>query len=77
MSRKHSLTVRSQNRPWTRYKESLPSPPVRFVMRLTTAGTQSTTNEVKTKGHIVIPYIQGLCKSIKSVVGMAYRPLQR
>ena len=30
-----------------------------------TAGTQPTTNEVKTKGHIVIPYIQGLYKSIK------------
>ena len=25
------------------------------------------TNEVKTKGHIVIPYTQGLCKSIKKI----------
>ena len=32
-----------------------------------TAGTQPTTNEVKTKGHIVIPYPQGLCKSIKKI----------
>ena len=30
-----------------------------------TAGAQSVTIEVKTKGHIVIPYTQGLCKSIK------------
>ena len=34
-----------------------------------TAGTQPTTNEVKTKGHIVIPYTQGLCESIKKICG--------
>ena len=34
-----------------------------------TSGTQPTTNEVKTKGHIVIPYTQGLCKSIKKICG--------
>ena len=34
-----------------------------------TAGAQSTTNEAKTKGHIVIPYIQGLCESIKKIFG--------
>ena len=39
-----------------------------------TAGTRPTTNEVKTKGHIVIPYTQGFCKSIKrSVGGMVYK----
>ena len=32
-----------------------------------TAGTKPTTNEVKTKGHIVIPYTQGLCKAIKKI----------
>ena len=32
-----------------------------------TTGTKSVTNEVKTKGHIVIPYTQGLCKSIKKI----------
>ena len=32
-----------------------------------TTGAQPTTNEVKTKGHIVIPYTQGLCESIKMV----------
>ena len=34
-----------------------------------TVGIQPTINEVKTRGHIVIPYIQGLCKSIKKICG--------
>ena len=34
-----------------------------------TTGAQPTTNEVKTKGHIVIPYTQGLCESIKKIYG--------
>ena len=34
-----------------------------------TAGAQRTTNEVKTKGHIVIPYTQGHCESIKKISG--------
>ena len=34
-----------------------------------TTGTQAVTNEVKTKGHIVIPYTQGLCESIKQICG--------
>ena len=43
-----------------------------------TAGMQPTTNEVKTKGHIVITYAQGLCKSIKKICGgMAYRPTSK
>ena len=44
-----------------------------------TAGTQPITNEVKTKGHIVIPYTQGLCESIRKICGKVwYRdPLQR
>ena len=33
-----------------------------------TTGTQPTTNEIKTKGHIVIPYTQGLCENIKKMV---------
>ena len=32
-----------------------------------TAGVQPTTNEVRTKGHIVIPYTQGQCKSTKMI----------
>ena len=30
-------------------------------------GTKPTTNGVKIKGHIVIPYTKGLCKSIKRI----------
>ena len=32
-----------------------------------TAGAKPTSNEVKTKGHIVIPCTQGLCESIKKI----------
>ena len=32
-----------------------------------TTGAQPATNEVKTKGHNVIPYTQGPCKSIKKI----------
>ena len=32
-------------------------------------GAQAVTNEVKTKGHIVIPYTQGICESIKKIWG--------
>ena len=43
-----------------------------------TFDTQPTTNEVKTKGNIVIPYTQGFCKSItKSMGSMAYRPTSK
>ena len=34
-----------------------------------TTNAQATTNGVKTKGHIVIPYTQGLCESIKKICG--------
>ena len=34
-----------------------------------TTAAQPVTNEVKNKGHIVIPYTQGLCKSIKKICG--------
>ena len=34
-----------------------------------TTGSQAANNEVKTKGHIVIPYTQGLCESIKKICG--------
>ena len=34
-----------------------------------TTGAQPATNEVKYKGHIVIPYTQGLCESIKKICG--------
>ena len=34
-----------------------------------TTGIQPTPNEVKTKGHIVIPYTQGLYENIKKICG--------
>ena len=34
-----------------------------------TTAAQPVTNEVKNKGHIVIPYTQGLCESIKKIYG--------
>ena len=34
-----------------------------------TTNAQTATNKVKTKGHIVIPYTQGLCESIKKICG--------
>ena len=34
-----------------------------------TTAAQPVTNEVKNKGHIVIPYTQGLCESIKKIHG--------
>ena len=34
-----------------------------------TTDAQAVTSKVKTKGHIVIPYTQGLCKSIKKFCG--------
>ena len=34
-----------------------------------TTVAQAVTSEVKTKGHTVIPYTQGLCESIKKICG--------
>ena len=34
-----------------------------------TTSAQPATNEAKNKGHIVIPYTQGLCESIKKICG--------
>ena len=34
-----------------------------------TTNAQAATNGGKTKGHIVIPYTQGLCESIKKICG--------
>ena len=43
-----------------------------------TTAAQPVTNEVKNEGHIVIPYTQGLCESIKrSVVDMAFKPTSK
>ena len=43
-----------------------------------TAGANPTTNEVKTKGHIVMPSPKALVKvSKRSAVGMVYRPTSK
>ena len=34
-----------------------------------TTDAQPATNEVQNKGHIIIPYTQGLCESIKKICG--------
>ena len=42
------------------------------LMGLTNQGTtsaQTATNEIRTKGHIAIPYTQGLCERIKKICG--------
>ena len=36
---------------------------------LGTTAAQPVTIEVKNMGHIVIPYTQGLCESIKKICG--------
>ena len=48
---------------WTRWREGSTNLPVG------TTSTQTAAKEVKTKGHIVIPYTQGLCECIKKICG--------
>ena len=69
-SGKQSLTVSTPNGPWLDRveKKAYQASEVSYVANsLYNAGTQPTNNEVKTKGHIVIPYTQGLCKSIRKI----------
>ena len=43
-----------------------------------TTTAQTVSNEVKNKGHTIIPYTQGLCESIKrSEVDMAFKPTSK
>ena len=49
---------------WTRWRKDSTGLPVRSL-----TAAQPVTNEVKNKGHIVIPYTQGLCESIKEICG--------
>ena len=67
-----SLNVNIPSGLWTKWRKGLTSPPVGPIDGVTNQGTNSTpaaTREVKSKGHIVIPYIQGLCESIKMICG--------
>ena len=57
---------------WTRWRKDSTGLPVRLLMGLITKAPQLpnvATNEIKTKGHIVISYKQGLCESIKKICG--------
>ena len=62
-----SPNANTQNGLWTRWRKDLTSLPDRSMMGTNSA--QSANNEVKNKGHIVIPYTQGLCESIKKICG--------
>ena len=53
---------------WTRWKKRL-NRSSRQVNDGGTYSVQSANHEVKNKGHIVIPYTQGLCESIKKICG--------
>ena len=51
-------------------EKRLTKPPSEVINRAdsqSTRGTQPTTKDVKTKGHIVIPCTQDLCQSIKRI----------
>ena len=66
--RGHSPNVNTLSEHWTG-GEKWPSGEVNNgTNNQGTAGAQPTTKEVK-KGHIVIPYTQGLCESIKKICG--------
>ena len=57
---------------WTKWGKGLTSPPVRPLMGLTTRVLivpLLPPEKLKSKGHIVIPYTQGLCESIKKICG--------
>ena len=64
--------VNTINGLWIRWRKGLTGPPGRLLMMLIIRAPQvpPSTNEVKTKGHIVIPCTQGLCESIKKICGM-------
>ena len=62
-----SLNANIPNGLWTRWRKLNRS--TRQVTDGGTTSAQPATNEVKNKGHIVIPYTQGLCESIKKICG--------
>ena len=71
-SGKLSPNVNIQSGLWTRWKKRLnrsSSEVIDGVNNQSTNGTPAATQEVKSKGHIVIPYTQGLCESIKKICG--------
>ena len=53
---------------WTRWGKDSTGLPGRSMMGGNN-NAQSANHEVQNKGHIVIPYTQGLCESIKKICG--------
>ena len=67
-SGKLSPNVTTQNGLWTRWRKGLTGLPDRSMMG-SNSNAQSANHGVQSKGHIVIPYTQGLCESIKKICG--------
>ena len=67
-SGKLSLNATTPNGPWTKWRKDLTGLPDRSMMGATILPSLPTM-ECKSKGHIVIPYTQGLCESIKRICG--------
>ena len=71
-SERLSPNVNIPNGFWTRWEKRL-NRSIREVIdganSQGTTGAQAVTREVKTKGHIVIPFTQGLCEGIKEICG--------
>ena len=72
ISRRLSLNVDIPSGLWTKWRKGLTSPPVRPLIGLVTRVLTVPLllpEKLKTKGHIVIPYTQGLCESFKKICG--------
>ena len=63
-----SPSVNILNGLWSRWRKDLTGLPDRSMMGAP-INAQSANHEVRNKGHIVIPYTQGLCESIKKICG--------
>ena len=67
-SGKLSPNVTTPSGLWTRWRKGLTGLPDRLMMGAITM-PKLPTKECQSKGHIVIPYTQGLCESIKKICG--------
>ena len=64
-----SPTVNILSGLWTRWRKDSTGLPGSSVNDGGNNNAQSANHEVQNKGHIVIPYTQGLCESIKKICG--------
>ena len=67
-SGKLSLNATTLNGPWTKWRKDLTGS-TRQVNDGGNNSAQPANHGVQSKGHIVIPYTQGLCESIKRICG--------